>query len=225
MNEKCLLKSCACHRRFKVRENIAATHILMGQYAEAAQAYEAIMQERPNYRSGFNLLLCYHALSQRDKTRRAFSDLLKIPFISSDEDYQPAVSLHKENFLHLVDIASVYFIQADKGDKQANLVLEATRDDRLRQFERKRYRRLVVFPRPFSILLFDRRRRFAEHVIVTAAKIVGNNSDGDFVSGYEWCIEQVRNSTYLELASGLEIQKAIAYLREDNFPKVIRSIR
>jgi intraflagellar transport protein 88 len=57
-------------------------------------------------------------------------------------------------------------------------------------------------------------------VIVTAAKIVGNNSDGDFVSGYEWCIEQVRNSSYLELASGLEIQKAIAYLRENNFPKV-----
>jgi hypothetical protein len=66
------------------------------------------------------------------------------------------------------------------------------------------------------------RRRFAEHVIVTAAKIVGNNSDGDFVTGYEWCIEQVRNSSYLELASGLEIQKAIAYLREDNFPKVRR---
>jgi intraflagellar transport protein 88 len=57
-------------------------------------------------------------------------------------------------------------------------------------------------------------------VVVTAAKIVGNNSDGDFVSGYEWCIEQVRNSSYLELASGLEIQKAIAYLRENNFPKV-----
>jgi intraflagellar transport protein 88 len=69
-----------------------------------------------------------------------------------------------------------------------------------------------------NIILF--RRRFAEHVIVTAAKIVGNNSDGDFVGGYEWCIEQVRNSSYLELASGLEIQKAIAYLREDNFPKV-----
>jgi intraflagellar transport protein 88 len=67
---------------------------------------------------------------------------------------------------------------------------------------------------------FFLRRRFAEHVIVTAAKIVGNNSDGDFVGGYEWCIEQVRNSTYLELASGLEIQKAIAYLREDDFPKV-----
>ena len=89
----------------------------MGQYAEAAQAYESIMQERPNYRCGLNLLLCYHTLGQRDKTRRAFSDLLKIPFLSSDEDYQPSV---------------------DKTDKQASLVLEATRDDRLRQFERKR---------------------------------------------------------------------------------------
>jgi intraflagellar transport protein 88 len=63
----------------------------MGQYAEAAQAYESIMQERPNYRSGLNLLLCYHTLGQRDKTRRAFSDLLKIPFLSSDDDYQPSV--------------------------------------------------------------------------------------------------------------------------------------
>ena len=77
--------------RFKVRENIAATHILMGQYAEAAQAYETIMQERPNYRSGLNLLLCYHTLGQRDKARRAFTDLLKIPFLTSDDDYQPSV--------------------------------------------------------------------------------------------------------------------------------------
>jgi hypothetical protein len=63
----------------------------MGQYAEAAQAYEAIVQERPNYRSSLNLLLCYHTLGQRDKTRRAFSDLLKIPFLSSEDDYQASV--------------------------------------------------------------------------------------------------------------------------------------
>ncbi|UJR22611.1 hypothetical protein I4U23_025652 [Adineta vaga] len=171
--------------KIKVRENIAATHIIMGQYAEAAQAYESIVQERPNYRSCFNLFLCYHTLGQRDKTRSAFSDLLKIPIVKSDDEY--VVSVDKEN-------------------KHANLVLEATRDDRLRQYERKR-------------------RRFAEHVIITAAKLIGNNSDGDFVGGYEWCIEQVRASSYLELASGLEIQKAIAYLREDNFSKAIATLK
>ncbi|CAF4570618.1 unnamed protein product, partial [Rotaria sp. Silwood2] len=132
-----------------------------------------------------NLLLCYHTIGQRDKTRQAFNDLLKIPFSSSEDDYP---------------------VSARKEDRQAILVSEAIRDDQLTQMERKR-------------------RRLAEHIIVTAAKIIGNNSDGDFVNGYEWCIEQVRNSTYLELANGLEIQKAIAYLREDNFSKAITTLK
>ena len=59
----------------------------MGQYAEASQAYETIVQERPNYRSSLNLLLCYHTLGQRDQTRRAFTDLLKIPFLNSEDDH------------------------------------------------------------------------------------------------------------------------------------------
>ncbi len=64
----------------------------MGQYAEAAQAYENIIQERPDYRSSLNLLLCYHTLGQRDKTRRAFTDLLKIPFVNAEDDYQTTVN-------------------------------------------------------------------------------------------------------------------------------------
>ncbi|CAF4379273.1 unnamed protein product, partial [Rotaria socialis] len=171
--------------KMNVRQNIAATHILMGQYAEAAQMYEIVMQERPNHRCGLNLLLCYYAIGQLDKARRAFTDLLKIPFQTSEDNYP--VSLGKE-------------------DKQVSLVTEAIRDDRYKQMERKR-------------------RHFAEHVIVTAVKIIGNISEQDSINGYEWCIEQVRNSTYLELASGLEIQKAIAYLREDNFPKAIAILK
>jgi intraflagellar transport protein 88 len=85
--------------RFKVRGNIASTHILMGQFAEAAQAYESIIQERPNYRSSLNLLLCYHTLGQRDKTRKAFTDLLKIPFVNAEDDYQPTVSNPRTSFI------------------------------------------------------------------------------------------------------------------------------
>jgi intraflagellar transport protein 88 len=71
----------------------------MGQYAEAAQAYEAIVQEQPNYRSCFNLLLCYHTLGQRDKTRRAFCDLLKIPFKGVEDDQPVSVRIYSSNFL------------------------------------------------------------------------------------------------------------------------------
>ena len=55
---------------------------------------------------------------------------------------------------------------------------------------------------------------------MTAGKILGNSSHGDFAGSFEWCTEQVRNSTYLGLVSGLEIQKAIDYLRENSFSKV-----
>ena len=63
----------------------------MGQYAEAAQVYELVMQERPNYRSGFNLLLCYHTLGQHNKSRRAFTDLIRIPYPNLDDDYEVSV--------------------------------------------------------------------------------------------------------------------------------------
>jgi hypothetical protein len=59
---------------------------------DAVQDYEAIVHERPSYRRIFNLLLCYHTLGQRDKTRRAFTDLLKIQFVNTDDDFQPTAS-------------------------------------------------------------------------------------------------------------------------------------
>lgn len=82
-NQTCSLLSFS---RFKIRENIAVTHIITGQYVEATQAYESIVQERPNYRSCFNLFLCYYTLGQRDKARTAFSELLKIPFVKSEDE-------------------------------------------------------------------------------------------------------------------------------------------
>lgn len=80
--------------RMKVRENIAVTHIFMGQYAEAAQVYEIVMQERPSYRSGLNLLLCYYTIGENVKTRRVFTDLLKLPYPSSNDDYSVSVNIY-----------------------------------------------------------------------------------------------------------------------------------
>jgi len=51
--------------------------------------------------------------------------------------------------------------QLDKKDKQANLVLEATRDDRLRQFERKRSR-ARFYEKKLSFSLIIRRFLFLQ---------------------------------------------------------------
>jgi intraflagellar transport protein 88 len=89
----------------------------MGQFSDAATNYEIILKDRPDLKTGFNLLLCYYALSDRQRMKQCFIDLLKIPLrFPDDDDYQ-----------------------THPNDKQMNLVLEVTRDDKLRRFERKKY--------------------------------------------------------------------------------------
>lgn len=116
----------------------------MGIYTDAAINYEIMFKERPDFKTGFNLLLCYFVLGDRNKMKQCFAELLKIQLrIPDDDDYQ-----------------------ADPSDKQANLVLEVTRDDKLRRYERKK-------------------RRFIEHCIVTAVKLIAPAIESDFASGYE----------------------------------------
>jgi intraflagellar transport protein 88 len=64
-----------------------------------------------------------------------------------------------------------------------------------------------------------------EHCIVTAVKLIAPAIDTDFATGYEWCIEQVKNSPYIELSHDLEIQKAIVYLKAKNFTMVCIRIK
>ena len=89
----------------------------MGQFNDAATNYEIIFKDRPDLKTGFNLLLCFYALGDRNRMKQYFLDLLKIPLkIPDDDDYQ-----------------------SHPTDQQANLVLEVTRDDKLRRYERKKY--------------------------------------------------------------------------------------
>ena len=48
------------------------------------------------------------------------------------------------------------------------------------------------------------------------------NLKSDF---YLRCIEQIKNSPYIELSHDLEIQKAIVYLKAKNFTMVIKFVQ
>lgn len=47
------------------------------------------MDGSPDYQSGFNLVLCYFALGDREKMKRAFSRLLVIKKYEVDSDEEP----------------------------------------------------------------------------------------------------------------------------------------
>ncbi|KAM9321360.1 intraflagellar transport protein 88 homolog isoform 1-T1 [Gastrophryne carolinensis] len=170
--------------RIKIMQNIGVTFIKTGQYADAVNSFEHIMSESPNLIAGFNLILCYFAIGDRDKMKKAFQKLIAVPLEIDDEDK--------------------YISPGD--DPQTNLLIEAIKNDSLHQMERER-------------------KALAEKYIMTAAKLIAPAIENSFDVGYEWCVEVVKASIYVELANDLEINKAITYLRQKSFTQAVETLK
>lgn len=180
--------------RTKIMQNIGIVFVKMGQYSDAITSFEHIMSEAPSFKTGFNLILCYFALGDREKMKRAFQKLLTVDLKIDDEDkYLPHGDTKDEDKLN-------------KEDKQYNLVLEMIKNDSLRQIERER-------------------KYEAENCIKTAAKIISPAIEVSFDAGYDWCVEQVKNSQYIDLAHDLEIDKAIMFLKQKDFNQAIETLK
>lgn len=68
--------------RLRITHNIGVLFVRMGQYSDAAASFEFIMAERGDVRAGMHLVLCYYALGDVDKMKRAFQMMLEV---SGDE--------------------------------------------------------------------------------------------------------------------------------------------
>uniref|UniRef100_A0A8B9H456 Intraflagellar transport protein 88 homolog n=1 Tax=Astyanax mexicanus TaxID=7994 RepID=A0A8B9H456_ASTMX len=102
--------------RIKIMQNIGVAFIRMGQYSDAITSLEHIMSESPNIKTGFNLILCYYAIGDREKMKKSFQKLICVPLGIDEEDkYIPA-----------------------NDDPHTNLVIEAIKNDQLHQMERER---------------------------------------------------------------------------------------
>ncbi|XP_068123033.1 intraflagellar transport protein 88 homolog isoform X2 [Hyperolius riggenbachi] len=170
--------------RIKIMQNIGVTFIRTGQYTDAITSFEHIMSESPNLKAGYNLILCYFAIGDRDKMKKAFQKLIAAPLGIDDEDK--------------------YISPSD--DPHTNLLIEAIKNDSLHQMERER-------------------KALAEKYIMTAAKLIAPVIESSFDAGYDWCVDVVKTSQYVELANDLEINKAITYLRQKNFTQAVETLK
>ncbi|XP_016143954.1 intraflagellar transport protein 88 homolog [Sinocyclocheilus grahami] len=162
--------------RIKIMQNIGVVFIHMGQYSDAITSFEYIMSESPNIKTGFNLILCYYAIGDRERMKKAFQKLICVPLgIDDDDKYIPP-----------------------NDDPHANMVIEAIKNDKLHQMERER-------------------KALAEKYIMTSAKFIAPAIESSFAAGFDWCVDMVKGSQYVELANDLEINKAITYLRQRDF--------
>ena len=62
----------------QIYRNIGNCYIKLKKYQQATQTYEAIMDNQPDMQSGFNLIVCYYALGDREKMKKGFQMLLNI---------------------------------------------------------------------------------------------------------------------------------------------------
>ena len=88
--------------------NIGIVFTKMGQYNDAITSFEHIMQDEADFKTGFNLILCYFALGDREKMKRAFQKLLTVDLKVDDEEkyttttvcQTSSFSMSEYNFLH-----------------------------------------------------------------------------------------------------------------------------
>ncbi|KAM4731194.1 intraflagellar transport protein 88 homolog isoform 5-T5 [Anableps anableps] len=170
--------------RIKIMQNIGVVFVRLGQYSDAITSFEHIMIESPNIKTGFNLILCYYAIGDRERMKKAFQKLISVPLGIDDEDKYLSTS----------------------DDPSSNMVTEAIKNDRLHQMERD-----------LKVL--------AEKYIMTAAKLIAPAIETSFASGFDWCVDMVKSSQYVELANDLEINKAITYLRQKDFNQAVETLK
>ncbi|KAJ1521467.1 hypothetical protein ONE63_003135 [Megalurothrips usitatus] len=101
--------------RIKIMHNIGVLFVKMGQFTEACSSFEYIMQEKPDFHTGLDVIVCYYALGEKEKMKRGFQMLVEVPLKIDDEDKYNATS----------------------EDPAVNLALEAIRNDSLRKLERQ----------------------------------------------------------------------------------------
>uniref|UniRef100_A0A8C4UPL6 Intraflagellar transport protein 88 homolog n=1 Tax=Falco tinnunculus TaxID=100819 RepID=A0A8C4UPL6_FALTI len=170
--------------RIKIMQNIGVAFIKTGQYFDAISSFEHIMSMSPNLKAGFNLILCYFAVGNGEQMKKAFQKLIAVPLE--------------------VDYDDKYISPND--DPHTNLLMEAIKNDSLRQIERER-------------------KSMAEEYIMTAAKLIAPAIETSFAVGYDWCVEVVKASHYVELANDLEINKATTYLRQQDFNQALETLK
>ncbi|KAJ3333439.1 Intraflagellar transport protein 88 [Blyttiomyces sp. JEL0837] len=170
--------------RLKIMRNIGNAFVKMGQFQDAITSYESVMEINPDYHTGFNLILCYFALGDRERMKRGLQKLVSIraPIIEQNEDMRTSAS--------------------DEPIEDH----EVFNEDKLRAIARER-------------------TRAAERYIVLAAKLVAPNIESHFSSGFDTVTELIKTSPHGEIASELEIAKAIQFLKTKDFAKAIETLK
>ena len=71
--------------RIKIIKNIGHAFVRLGEYQDAIDSYENIMESEPDFQTGFNLIVCYFALGDHDRMKKWYTKMLSIELPGGEE--------------------------------------------------------------------------------------------------------------------------------------------
>ncbi|KAL4141058.1 hypothetical protein PRNP1_014180 [Phytophthora ramorum] len=181
--------------RYKIKRNIGAAQIKLGHYQDAAATFEDIMEGNADFQSGFNLIICYYAIGEHDKMRRGFTNLITIPMEGMSEEEEEESGLANESK------------HGDDDHTSSKEHLHSLKADGLKAEIRAR------------------RKKAMEYILVAAKLCAPALDKKDWLAGFTWVIDALKQENHEGLASEVEICKAHWFLKEKEFDKAIEVLK
>lgn len=114
--------------RLKINHNLGVLLIKMGQYADAAANFELIMADRSDLKGGLHLILCYYALGDAEKIKRAFHQMLAVE-MDLEDDLKITTVFTNPSHQYILDLikSDSYFVLESKQKQLAkrNILMAA----------------------------------------------------------------------------------------------------
>ncbi|CAD5117479.1 DgyrCDS6248 [Dimorphilus gyrociliatus] len=207
----------------RLKVNMGNIYFKQRQYSKAIKFYRMALDQIPNTHRGMRIKVMHNisvsfvklgqyndavtsleVIMQEEPDMRTGLNLVLCYFALGDKEKMKKTFQRMLTVDLKIDDDEKYAPHPD--DAQHTLILEVIKNDSLRQIERER-------------------RNTAERCIKTAAKLISPAIEHSFTAGYDWCMDQVKTSNFMELAHDLEIDKAIGYLKKKDFAQAVDALK
>ena len=69
------------------------------------------------------------------------------------------------------------------------------------------------------------REKHAKHFITVAGKLIAPAIEPDWAAGFDWVIENLKTQTHDDIASEMEIAKAVSFMHKKSFGKAVEVLK
>jgi len=216
--------------RFKIMRNIAICFIKTGHFEDAVENLAAVMEGAPDFQSGLNLVICHFALGDADEMRKSFSKLvdIRVRGKAGDEDDfdHSAVDDEEDEFITEskkgIGLENTGLASSNLGGGMEEKNREGGGDDENSPNLNLRKNNSIDVLREE----LKRREKKARSAILSAARLIAPILNRKtWVAGFDWVVETLKESVHPQLASEVEIFKAIEYLKRKQFDLAIEVLK